>query len=166
MLKRSSLAGLCAVLVVFATPVAGLAQAVSDDAKAAARELMVAMRAADNFEKMMPTIVEAIKPAIVQGRPEVARDYPAIAKFVMRSVVGQSHAMIEAVSLIYARHFTAEELRQITVFMRGQVGQKFVEKLPLISHESMLIGQRLGQAVALQMREKIVDELRKRGHKI
>lgn len=142
------------------------AQTPSPELLAAAKELMVVTRASKNIEKLMPTIIEAMKPAIVQGRPEVARDYPAIAKAVVESLAGQRDTLVEAVSLIYARHFTVEELREVTVFLRRSVGQKFIDKMPLISHESMLIGQRIGQEAAAQVREKIVDELRKRSHKI
>ena len=166
MLKRSIFLGFCALVIAVAAPEAGRAQAVSNDAKAAAKELMVVMRAAESFEKLMPTIVEAIKPAIVQGRSEIARDYPQIARLVMESFAGQRDVLLEGISLIYARHFTAEELREVAVFMRRPVGQKFIDKTPLISQESMLIGQRLGQEAAVQMREKIINELRKRGHKI
>jgi hypothetical protein len=166
MLKRSIFLGFFTLVIAVAVPTATRAQAVSDEAKAAARELMVVMRAAETFEKLMPTIVEAIRPAIVQGRPEVARDFPQIAKFVVDSFAGRRDVLLEGISLIYARHFTVDELREVTVFMRRPVGQKFIDKTPLISQESMLIGQRLGQEAAVEMREKIIEELRKRGHKI
>jgi len=54
----------------------------------------------------------------------------------------------------------------IVAFYRGPTGQKFVQKLPLITQESMVIGQRFGQAIAAELRSRIVDELRKRGHDI
>jgi uncharacterized protein len=41
-----------------------------------------------------------------------------------------------------------------------------VQKLPLITQESMLIGQRFGQSVGAEIRARMVDELRKRGHDI
>jgi uncharacterized protein len=41
-----------------------------------------------------------------------------------------------------------------------------VQKLPLITQESMVIGQRFGQSISAEIRARIVDELRKRGHDI
>ena len=42
---------------------------------AAAHDLIVTMRAADYFKAIMPAIMHGLKPAIVQNRPEVERDY-------------------------------------------------------------------------------------------
>jgi hypothetical protein len=50
------------------------AQAPPPDALAAARELIVTMRAADYFKTILPAIVQQLKPAIVQNRPQVERD--------------------------------------------------------------------------------------------
>jgi hypothetical protein len=41
-----------------------------------------------------------------------------------------------------------------------------VQKLPLITQESMVIGQRFGQSIGAEIRGRIVEELRKRGHDI
>jgi hypothetical protein len=46
------------------------------------------------------------------------------------------------------------------------VGQKFLEKMPAIAQESMSAGQKWGQTVAGEMRGRIIEELRKRGHNI
>ena len=166
MLKRSTFLGFCALVIAIAVPTPSRAQVVSDEAKAAAKELMIAMRVTEQFDKLMPIIIEAIKPAIVQGRPEVDRDYSQIAKLVLESFVSKRAVFVEAVSLVYARHFTPEELREAADFMRRPIGQKFVEKMPLMAQENMLIGQRIGREAAVEMQQKIIDELRKRGHKI
>src|SRR6478609_7895504 len=74
--------------------------------------------------------------------------------------------IIEQVAALYARNFTAAELNEVVAFYRGPTGQKFIQKLPLITQESMVIGQRFGQSIAAELRSRIVDELRKRGHDI
>jgi hypothetical protein len=74
--------------------------------------------------------------------------------------------VIDKVAALYARVFTANELREITAFYRGPTGQKFVKNQTTIMQESMAIGQEFGQSVAREMQSRIIEELRKRGHKI
>ena len=47
------------------------AQTPPPDALAAAKELVVTMRAADQLKNLFPIIMQQLKPAIVQGRPQV-----------------------------------------------------------------------------------------------
>jgi hypothetical protein len=74
--------------------------------------------------------------------------------------------IIDQITALYARTFSVDELREVTAFYRGPTGQKFLEKVPQITQESMAIGQRFGQSVATEMQSRIVEELRKRGHKL
>jgi hypothetical protein len=138
----------------------------ASERSSAAKELMVAMRTADQFKAIMPTIFQALKPAIVQGRAEVERDYDAIQRPLLDAFLGRMNDLIDAVALVYARHFSEPEMRALAEFMRGPVGQKFVEKNPVVFQETMLVGQKFGQQIAGELREKIAEELRKRGHKI
>jgi hypothetical protein len=41
----------------------------SPETLAAARELVATIKATDNFRAILPTMLQAMKPAIVQGRP-------------------------------------------------------------------------------------------------
>jgi hypothetical protein len=74
--------------------------------------------------------------------------------------------VIEQIAALYARNFTADELREAVAFYRGPTGQKFVQKLPAVLQESMALGQRFGQSIASELRGHMIDELRKRGHNI
>ena len=136
------------------------------DAIAAARELVTAARAADNLKTLLPMIMQQLKPAIVQGRPEVERDFDVILPQVVEAMRARSDAFVEAIAVIYAHNFSADELRQLTAFYRGPIGQKFLEKMPLIAQESMTMGQKFGQELAGDLRNRIIEELRKRGHNI
>jgi hypothetical protein len=77
MRNHSWLAAACvAVFVLVSGP--ARPQSPPPDALTAARELIVTMRAADQFKAILPVVVRNLKPAIVQGRPEVERDFDAI----------------------------------------------------------------------------------------
>jgi hypothetical protein len=163
--RRLTLTAALAVCLLFAA-LPARAQAPSPEAMAAAHDLIVTMRAADYFKAIMPAIMQNMKPAIVQNRPEVERDYDAVMPLLLGGMNARVNEIIDQIAAIYARNFTAEELREVTAFYRGPTGQKFVQKLPAITQESMVVGQRFGQAVGGEIRARMIEELRKRGHNI
>ena len=136
------------------------------DAMAAARELVTTIQAGDQFKALLPIIMKNLKPAIVQGRPEVERDYDAIMPLLIAGMGSRVTEIIDEITALYARNFTPEELREVAAFYRGPTGQKIVQKLPVITQESMAIGQRFGQSIASELRGRMIDELRRRGHNI
>jgi len=156
-----------AVSILFCGPAA--AQSSSPEAMAAARELVVAMRASEQFKAVLPIILQQLKPIITQGRPEVARDFDALLPALQELVNSHSDAMakmLEGIVEVYARNFTAEEMRQITGFYGQPIGQKLLDKMPVVAQESMAVGQQFGQSIATELQRLVTEELRKRGHKI
>src|SRR6476469_4377916 len=84
-IERPWMRAVCVTICLLAAGPAG-AQSPSPDTLAAARELIVTMRAADYFKTIMPAIVQQLKPAIVQNRPQVERDYDAIMPLMLDSM--------------------------------------------------------------------------------
>ena len=166
MLGRLKLIAVSALLVTLLCGGPAAAQTPPPDSLAAAKELVVTMRAADQLKNLLPVIMQQLKPAIVQGRPQIEKDYDAIMPALMEGMVARSSELVDLIAVVYARNFTAAELRQVSAFYRGPVGQKFLEKMPTITQESMQAGQKWGQTVAGEMRGRIIEELRKRGHNI
>ena len=78
----------------------------------------------------------------------------------------RSGEIVGAVAAIYARNFTVDEMQQVISFYRTPVGQKLLDKLPAIFQESLAVGNKFGQAVATELRNRLIEELRKRGHNI
>lgn len=142
------------------------AQSLPPDAAAAAKELIEASRAADQFKTILPLISQQLKPAIVQGRPEVERDYDRIMPLMTEIASRQVARMSDDMAAIYARNFSIEEMRQITAFYRSPIGQKFLERFPAIAQQSVAVGQKFGESLVQEMQKVMTDELRKRGHKL
>jgi hypothetical protein len=157
---------LIALMLPSGRPAAAQSPAPAPDAVAAARELVTASRAADQLKTILPLLMQQLKPAIVQGRAEVARDFDAIMPQLIESMKARSEAFADGMALIYARNFTADELRQLTDFYRGPIGQKFLEEMPVVAQESLALGQKFGQEIAGDLRNRMIEELRKRGHNI
>lgn len=169
MTKRSTPFAAAILAVTFIFGGSAGAQTASPETIAAARELVVVMRAAEQFKAILPLIMRQLKPAIVQGRPEVERDFDAMIPVLQEIMSGKNEQiakLVDDIAMVYARNFTVDEMRRVTAFYREPVGQKFLDKMPVITQESMLAGQEFGRSVALELQKRMVEELRKRGHKI
>ena len=162
--KPAAFFALAFVAALCVSPVA--AQPAPDDALLAARELITVTRATDQIKQMLPSIMQALKPAIVQGRPEVERDYDAVMPLLLGAVGSRIEELVDQLASVYAHNFTPDEMRQLATFYRGPVGQKFLEKMPTVMQESMSLGQAFGQQVAGELQSRMIEELRKRGHNI
>jgi uncharacterized protein len=158
----ATLATWLAVILMTAAP----APAQTPDAVAAAKELMVTMKSADQFKAIMPSLMKALKPAIVQNRPEVERDYDALVPMMLEAMNSRVEEILDTVAGVYARNFTAAELNEVVAFYRGPTGQKFVQRLPTVMQESLVVGQRFGQTIGTELQKRMIEELRKKGHNI
>jgi hypothetical protein len=153
-------------LLILLTVVVAPANAQSPDALAAGRELMTTMRVQEQFRALMPIIISNLKPAIVQGRPEVERDFDLLTPLILETIGQYDAPMIEATARVYAANFDVDELREISAFFRKPVGLKFLEKMPTLMQQGMAAGSKIGEVAAQDLRKRIVDALRKKGHKI
>jgi hypothetical protein len=142
------------------------AQAPSPDAIAAARELVAASRATEQLKTLLPMLMQQLKPAVVQGRPAVEKDYDAITPALIAASLKRLDEVADLMAAVYVRNFTLAEIRDVTAFYRTPTGQKLLEKMPIVMQESMQAGQRFAQAIAADLQKGIVDELRKRGHDV
>lgn len=167
MSRRPKPATFCAwafVAVLAVSPV--VAQPAADDGLAAARELIAVTRATEHVQQMLPAIMQALKPAIVQGRPEVERDFDAVMPLLLNAVGSRIGEMVDQMAAVYAHNFTPDEIHQLVVFYRGPLGQRFLEKMPVVMQESLAIGQAFGKQIAGELQSRMIEELRKKGHNI
>jgi uncharacterized protein len=147
-----------------ATPAAS--QTASPEATAAARELLESLGMTDQYQTIVPSVLKQLLAAIAQSRPDVERELNALMPLMLEFAEERRAVLIETTAAIYIRRFTVEEMRQLTAFYRQPVGQKLLENLPAINKEQFQVGQQFGHFVAAELKERIIEELRKRGHKI
>jgi hypothetical protein len=153
----------CVVLsLLFLAPVQ--AQSPNAGAEAAAKELIDTMRLTEQFKAVLPVIIRQIKPAIVQNRPEVDRDFDALAPKLLGVMGARLDELANAIALIYASNFTESEIRDLTAFYRSPTGQKLLQKLPSVTQQTMIAGQKFGQSTAADLQKQMLEELRLKGH--
>jgi hypothetical protein len=61
---------------------------------------------------------------------------------------------------VYKKHLTLADLEGLIKFYKSSVGQKFAKKAPMITQESMQVGQQWGMAIG----EKFANKMKERGY--
>jgi uncharacterized protein len=132
-------------------------------ALAASRELISAMQLADQFKAVLPNVLQAMKPVVAQGRPEVERDLETLSPVLLDGMMASVGQLADQMAELYARNFTVAELNGLTAFYRSPIGQKLLEKTPGITQQTLALGQAWGRQVATDLQGRMTEELRKRG---
>lgn len=158
------IAGLLAIIVFLSAPVQ--AQTPDPDSKAAARELITTIKLGDQFKALLPMIFQSMKPAIVQNRAEVDRDFDALMPVLMEKMAARVNEMEDSIVDIYANNFSGAELRDLIAFYKSPTGQKFLEKTPLITQQTMAAGHKFGQSAGAEAQKEMIEQLREKGHSL
>ena len=154
-----------ACLLLLSVP-ATRAQTPTPDAMTAARSLVNTMKLADQYKALLPAILLGLKPALTQDRPEIEQDYDAMMPMIADAFTPYYTSMVDGIATVYANNFTAAELREIEAFYRQPVGQKMLEKMPAISQQALAVGQEIGRKAADDLRQRLTEALRQKGHKL
>jgi uncharacterized protein len=134
------------------------------DAIAAARDLVLVVRATDQVKQILPAIVQALRPAVAKGGPQAEKNFDALVPPLLDDMSARTTELIEQITLIYARNFTAEEMREMLAFYRTSAGQKLLEKMPAVTQESAAAGQAWGAQIGAEVQSRMIEELRKKEH--
>ena len=142
------------------------AQTPSSDATTAARSLVTTMKLSDQYKALLPAILLTLRPALTQDRPEIERDYDAMMPTIVDAFTPYYNAMVNDIATIYASNFTVGELREIEAFYRQPVGQKLLQKSSALAQQSNQVGQDVSRKAADDLRARLTEALRQKGHKL
>jgi hypothetical protein len=142
------------------------AQAPSPEAMNAARKLVVTLKIADQYRVLLPQLLLKLRPVVAQDRPEIERDYDALTAPGSEIYAPFVTSMIDQIAALYAASFTVDELRQIEAFYAQPAGRKFLEKSDALTQASTQIGQDVSQKAADELKQRLIEALRQKGHKL
>lgn len=154
-----------------ASPLAFAQSKVDAETLAAANELLEATNARQMFQQTMEAMTAQLPAAMMQSAKATidadTRTTPEQKKQALAKVEQMIPSMTETVRAtlmvpevydemlaqmpaLYARHFTAHELREMAGFYQTPVGKKTLQVMPQLVAESMQLGQ---EAVARRMEQ-------------
>jgi uncharacterized protein len=142
------------------------AQSPSLEAMTAARSLVTTMKLSDQYRALLPGVLLGLRPTLTQDRPEIERDFDAMMPMMVEAFAPYYTTMVDNVATIYANNFTAAELREIEAFYRQPVGQKLLDKSQVLAQQSAQVGQDASRKAAEEIRKRLTEALRQKGHKL
>ena len=142
------------------------AQAPSPEAMSAARKLVITMKTAEQYRALLPQLLLKLRPVLSQDRPEIERDFDAMTATSSDIYAPFVDQMIEQIAAVYAATFTVDELRQIEAFYAQPAGRKLLEKSDALAQASAQIGQDVSRKAADELKQRLTEALRQKGHKL
>jgi len=142
------------------------AQAPSPEAMTAARKLVTTMKLAEQYRALLPQLLLKLRPVLSQDRPEIERDFDAVTATSSDIYAPFVDQMIDQIAAVYATTFTVDELRQIEAFYAQPAGRKLLEKSDALAQASAQIGQDVSRRAADELKQRLTEALRQKGHKL
>jgi uncharacterized protein len=142
------------------------AQTPSPDAMTAARSLVTTMKLPDQYKTLLPGILLGLRRELTQDRPEIERDYDSMKPAVEAAFTPYYTAMLNDVAAVYASNFTVAEMRDMETFFQRPVGQKYLEKAPAVTQQTNQVTQDASRKAAEDLRARLTEALRQKGHKL
>jgi len=142
------------------------AQTPSPEAMTTARSLVTTMKVADPYKAMLPATMKGLRRALTQERPEIERDYDALMPTIENAFKPYYATIVDDIAAVYANNFTVGEMRAIDAFYRQPVGQKLLEKSPALMQQTSQAGQDASRKGVEDIRARVTEALRQKGHKL
>ena len=141
-------------------------EAVTEARLSAAKDVLQATGAAQQFDAMLPLMLKQINQSLVAANPKLKEPLQAMFNDIVKAFSGRKQDMLNDVAKLYAERFTVEEMTKLSDFYRTDVGRKFVAAQPQLAAESMKLGQAWGRSVGEQIMQQIKAKLEEGGHKL
>jgi len=129
------------------------------------KKLFTLMQLDEREGQMLDLTISAIIAVNRQLKPEIpAAFWDESRKALSEEFRASLSEVDKSKMIIYAHHYTAEDVKQLVAFYSSPVGQKVLKESPLIAQESMAIGKAWGQDVGLRASVRLREMGKKKGY--
>ena len=154
-----------ASMLVFSISTAS-AQTPAPDAMTAARSLVATMKLPEQYKALLPAILLGLRRTLTQDRPEIESDYDSMKPMVEAAFAPYYTAMLNDVATVYANNYTVAEMREMEAFFQRPVGQKYLEMTAAVTQQTNKVTQDASRRAAEDLRARLTEALRQKGHKL
>jgi len=147
-------------------PFAAQAQQPSAAAVAFARDVIVIKGAGGMAEPLVRGVIETVKNSFVPTNPNLTRELNDVATVLHKELDGKSSEVLEQMSRAYATRFTEQELKDLLVFYKTPLGQKYIREEPNAIEDALKRAQQWADTFADTVMARMRSEMQKKGHQL
>jgi hypothetical protein len=147
-------------------PFAAHAQQPSAATVALAREVIVAKGANGMTEPLVRGVIETVKNSFVPTNPNLTRELNDVATALHKELDGKSSEVLEQMARAYATRFTEQELKDLLVFYKTPLGQKFIKEEPNAIEDGLNRARQWAEAFGDTVMARMRSEMQKKGHQL
>ncbi len=142
------------------------AQAPTAGAIAAAKDLVVAKGGTAMFEPLIPGVIESAKNTFVPTNPQLVPQLNQVAAELRKEYEPKKDEIVNEVAVIYAQHFTEQELKDLIGFYRTPLGRKLLAQEPIALDQSLKAAQAWAVRFSDEVIERFKVEMKKKGYNL
>lgn len=152
------------VTAICAGMVAGPVKAQDAETQKAIIELIKVSGMMKTMDRMADVIGTSVVQQLKSKHPDMTEEHATIIREELSTAFKDGTPQFIATSApLYGKHFTLQEIKDLTAFYKTDTGQKAMRVLPQLMQESMALGQQWAQTVVPPTMEKIKSRLRATG---
>jgi hypothetical protein len=164
-MRKFGLAAVCTLALALGAATQARAQDnVDPDAVALSTQLIDLAGTKNVMLQMLNQLTPNLTKLIEQANPgKEAEVEEVMNQYMIPEFQNNLPDLIHQAALIYAEHFTKDELGQMVAFYQSPAGKKLVQEQPAMMQEMGGIAGTWGQQIAVEAVKKYSDEFKKRG---
>jgi hypothetical protein len=129
----------------------------------AAKEMMEVSGASKQFDEAVPLMFDQLANSFAQVAPGKGKEIREVFDQITPRFMQRKHELIDQIAALYAAEMSLADLNAVIAFYKSPIGLRFAGMQPKIMRESMVLGQRWGERLGMELQEEARRELRRRG---
>jgi hypothetical protein len=162
MIRYAVLGRAAAVAILFsgAFTVSARAQEVSEAQLAAARGAITALNVTDRYDNILPNLAERLKAQFIQASPNFQGQISNVVDEQALVLAPRRADLEKEAATIYAKSFSADELKSISTFFNTETGKKLLTTQPLVSRELTKAAEIWANGISRDLTNQSSEKLR------
>jgi len=138
------------------------AQEIAESHLSAARSVLSALRATEEFDVILPSAAQELKNELIQKNPDIQAMIIEVVDQTAFSLAARRGDLEREAATIYARAFTEAELKEIAAFYTSPTGVKLLSESPIITRDVLRAADIWQNGIARDLAQQAGTELAKR----